>query len=112
MVTLTATPPSEPVVPEIANPAVFSAMLTVLSVAIAPTLSARVPDGAPSSSAIVIVRPDTGSTGRPTLSGVVAVTVTVLSGPSASSSIGVRVNVPVPLVRPGGILNVKSSTAE
>ena len=41
MVTLTATPASEPVVPEIANPAVFSAMLTVSSVAMS-TLSARV----------------------------------------------------------------------
>ena len=42
MVTLTATPASEPVVPDIANPAVFSAMLTVPSVAMASTLSARV----------------------------------------------------------------------
>ena len=41
-VTVTDTPPSEPVVPEIANPAVFSAMLTVSSVAMASTLSARV----------------------------------------------------------------------
>ena len=40
-----ASPPrlaSEPVAPEIANPAAFSAMLTVLSVAMASTLSARV----------------------------------------------------------------------
>ena len=42
MVTLTDTPASEPVVPEIANPAAFSAMFTVLSVAMASTLSARV----------------------------------------------------------------------
>ena len=52
-VTLTATPASEPVAPEIANPAVFSAMLTVLSVAMASTLSARVPSGASSLSTTV-----------------------------------------------------------
>ena len=42
MVTLTATPPSEPVAPLIANPAAFSARLTVSSVAMASRVSARV----------------------------------------------------------------------
>ena len=43
MVTLTDTPASEPVSPEIVNPAAFSAMFTVLSVAIASRFSARAP---------------------------------------------------------------------
>ena len=41
-VTVTLTPPSEPVPPEIANPAAFSAMFTVPSVAIASTVSSKV----------------------------------------------------------------------
>ena len=41
-VTVTLTPPSEPVAPEIANPAAFSAMFTVLSVAMASRVSASV----------------------------------------------------------------------
>ena len=42
-VTVTVTPPSEPVSPEIVNPASFSAMLTVSSPAMMPRFSARVP---------------------------------------------------------------------
>ena len=43
MVTVTDTPASVPVLPAIANPAAFSAMLTVLSPAIASRLSTRAP---------------------------------------------------------------------
>ena len=39
-VTVTLTPPSEPVAPEIANPAAFSAMFTVSSVAMVSRFSA------------------------------------------------------------------------
>ena len=42
-VTVTSTPASEPVSPDIVNPAVFSAMFTVLSVAIASRFSTSAP---------------------------------------------------------------------
>ena len=42
-VTVTDTPPSDPVSPEIVNPAAFSAMLIVPSPAIATTFSTRLP---------------------------------------------------------------------
>ena len=42
-VTVTVAPPFAPVSPEIVNPAVLSAMLTVPSPAMAPTVSARAP---------------------------------------------------------------------
>ena len=41
--TLTDAPPSEPVSPEIVNPAAFSAMLTVSSPVMAARFSTRVP---------------------------------------------------------------------
>ena len=44
--TVTVTPPSDPVSPEIANPAARSAMFTVPSVAIAFTFSISTPAGA------------------------------------------------------------------
>ena len=42
-VAVTLTPPCEPVSPEIANPAAFSAMLTVSSVAMVSRFSASTP---------------------------------------------------------------------
>ena len=42
-VTVTLTPPTEPVSPPMLNPAAFSAMFTLLSVAIAETFSTSVP---------------------------------------------------------------------
>ena len=45
-VTVTLTLPCEPVSPEIANPAAFSAMFTVLSTAIASTFSTSAPTAA------------------------------------------------------------------
>ena len=44
--TLTDTPPSDPVAPEIVNPAAFSTMLTVSSPAMASRFSARAPAAA------------------------------------------------------------------
>ena len=44
-VTVTLTPPCEPVAPEIVNPAAFSAMFTRLSVAIASRVSTSMPAG-------------------------------------------------------------------
>ena len=65
--------------------------------------------GGSSSSRILTLRPDSGSTLRPEF--VVPVTATVTSGSSRLSSIGARVNVPVPLVSPAAIANVKPGTA-